>query len=287
LLTERARNNVFPQHGASVVCRRSDLVVAVSEHTPQSSAIVEFTDPTSPGVVRWVRTAEARTEWATGIQEHVATESLMVWTYQYNGGPMQLWVAGPHGEAPRVLVTSPSKFYPTASGSTLVFEYRDVLHRWSLGMASPERVTPEINTWQWSPWLDGDRLVWLDGRHGSGSRDRRDNPEVYFKDLRTGETRRLTHDPAERPAGQGEPTVSGDWVVWSDFRDAATPNPSTRFSDRMDLYALNLRTGREHRLVSEQQTSLPRILGDRVAFGCTIPRPVGYGQLFLVPLPRE
>jgi len=286
-LTEVDRADGYVDHGASVVCRRSDLVVAVSQRTPKSSAIVEFTDPTGPGVVRWVRVTEPRPEWATGIYEHVATESLMAWTYQYNGGPLQLWVAGPHGEAPRVLVTSPSQFYPTASGSTLVFEYRDVLHRWSPGMAAPERVTPEINSWQWSPWLDGDRLVWLDGRHGRGSRDRRDNPEVYFKDLRTGETRRLTHDPPERPVGQVDPTISGDWVAWSDFRDAATPNPSTSFSDRMDLYAFNLRTGREHRLVSEQQTSLPRILGGRVAFACTIPRPVGYGQLFLVPLPRE
>ncbi len=285
LLTASTESGTLPDHSVRVACRDSGLVVFITERSTQTSAIMEFVTPEGAGTVRWMRRGPRAPTGTTGILEHAATEALLAWTYQEDGGPLQFYVAGPHGENPRVLATSHRQFEPAASGAHVVFEYRGVLHHWTSGLAEPERLTAGMNVWQWSPWLEGDHLVWLDGRHGQGSRDRRDNPEVYYMNLRTREERRITHDPPERPAGQGEPTVSGDWIVWSDFRDATVPNPELRFSDRMDLYAFNLRTGQEQRLVANERTSFPRILGDQVWFACTVPE-VRYAQTFMTPLPR-
>jgi len=54
----------------------------------------------------------------------------------------------------------------------------------------------------------GGRLVWQDFRDvGFG--------EIYFRDLETGEQRRLTNNGF----GQYSPDIDGNWVVWQDNRN--------------------------------------------------------------------
>jgi beta propeller repeat protein len=93
--------------------------------------------------------------------------------------------------------------------------------------------------------IDGERVVWQDFRdQGWG--------EIYFKNLRTGEVRRLTSSIY----GQYHPDIYGQWVVWSDNRNT-----------QMDLYGYNLLRDSEVRLTnSPEDEDNPFINGQWVAF---------------------
>jgi hypothetical protein len=86
---------------------------------------------------------------------------------------------------------------------------------WRVGDAEPRLISPTPSA-QWHPWIDRDRVAWIDQRHGNGDRVDPDNPEVYYSDLNTGEVRRITNDPPSRPAVQDAVTIEGDWIAWMD-----------------------------------------------------------------------
>ncbi|MFO0561313.1 MAG: hypothetical protein U0269_25065 [Polyangiales bacterium] len=99
-------------------------------------------------------------------------------------------------------------------------------------------------THQWSAFIRGDYVVWMDQRDTPGASEAApNNPEVYLLHLPTRTLRRITNDPPERPAGQGYPSLAGDWVLWSDFRNAREPNPPRWFTDRMELWGYHIPTG--------------------------------------------
>ncbi|MCF7708995.1 MAG: hypothetical protein K9N52_08865 [Verrucomicrobia bacterium] len=79
---------------------------------------------------------------------------------------------------------------------------------------------------QLTPKVQAGRVVWQDHRdQGHG--------EIYFKDLETGESRRLTTNTF----GQYHPAVFDNWVVWQDNRHG-----------QVDLYGYDLSRNREVRL---------------------------------------
>ena len=126
--------------------------------------------------------------------------------------------------------------------------------------------------WKESPWVGGDKVVWIDFRHKTAS-DK--NGEVYMHDLTAGATRRITsnagyqskpvtdgrsiawldysagnkaaltlHDiasgtttvPSPVAAHQDNPRIDGDWLVWEDYRNATADTANA------DIYAYNLKT---------------------------------------------
>ena len=98
---------------------------------------------------------------------------------------------------------------------------------------------------QMDPWVHKQRVVWQDFRDvGPG--------EIYFKNLKTGDVRRITHSGA----GQYFPVISEQWIVWADNRD-------TQF----DLYGYNLLRGAEVKLTDtlEDETQ-PSINGKWVVY---------------------
>jgi beta propeller repeat protein len=89
------------------------------------------------------------------------------------------------------------------------------------------------------------KVVWQDFRDpGYG--------EIYFKDLRTGEERRLTDDPYS----QYHPSVFENWVVWSDKRNVQS-----------DLYGYNLLRRTEARLTeTPENETRPFVSGKWVVY---------------------
>ncbi len=257
------------------VCRSSSLVLMFTSQRLLSDAIIEFTDLNSPSRVLWQVTRQPYrmpSTIASGIRDIVATESFMAWTFRPtpNGGgaPIFLYVAGPHGENPHVikaLATGASEFQLTASGDRFVYveDYR--LWTWTVGMAAPERLLAEEGNMV-EPWLVGDQLVWIDFRHDGGSAWDANNTEIYWMNLRTRETRRITSDPPVRVAMQINPRVIGDWIVWTDFRNAVRPVSANWSTDRQDIYGYHLPSQREHLLIQGGILREPNLIGDHLYY---------------------
>jgi beta propeller repeat protein len=98
---------------------------------------------------------------------------------------------------------------------------------------------------QLDPAVRAGRVVWQDFRDvGYG--------EIYFRDLETGDQRRLTNNTF----GQYAPDIDGHWVVWQDNRHT-----------QVDLYGYDLRSSVETRLTSTPANeSRPCIAGSWVLF---------------------
>jgi beta propeller repeat protein len=98
---------------------------------------------------------------------------------------------------------------------------------------------------QLDPALHAGRVVWQDFRDvGFG--------EIYFRDLETGDQRRLTNNTF----GQYVPHIDGDWVVWQDNRHT-----------QVDIYGFDLRRMSETRLTNTTgNEARPRIAGNWVLF---------------------
>jgi len=81
---------------------------------------------------------------------------------------------------------------------------------------------------QLDPDVQAGRVVWQDWRDvGPG--------EIYYKNLETGESRRITTNSF----GQYHPAISGNWIVWQDTRNG-----------EVDLYGFDFLRNRELRLTS-------------------------------------
>lgn len=101
------------------------------------------------------------------------------------------------------------------------------------------------STDQLDPAIQAGRVVWQDFRDvGYG--------EIYFRDLETGEQRRLTNNGF----GQYAPDIDGQWVVWQDNRNT-----------QVDLYGMDLRRSVEVRLTNTAANEArPRLAGNWVLF---------------------
>jgi hypothetical protein len=186
-------------------------------------------------------------------------------------------VSTPLGAPAQQLVRYWTTPQPCASGDRVAFAQNDDVWVWS---AATGRVavsgTPGVA--EWDPWLDGDRVVWVSTRNGSGDRFAPDNPEIYLRDLAAPdagadpEADRVTVDPPDRPAVQTQPALDGDWLVWVDFRNAARPNGSLE-QPGSEIWGYHLPTHRTLRLARTVHTdpervrmAFPRVLGGRLYY---------------------
>jgi beta propeller repeat protein len=98
---------------------------------------------------------------------------------------------------------------------------------------------------QLDPAVHAGRVVWQDFRDvGYG--------EIYFRDLESGEQRRLTNNGF----GQYAPDIQGNWVVWQDNRNT-----------EVDIYGFDLRGMSETRLTNTAYNEArPRLAGNWVLF---------------------
>lgn len=266
-----------------MACRPSGVVFASIYNPTLSDALVEFEDATAPGRVIWSasRRDAPDLDRATGFAEVVATATFVAWTHRDADGAW-LYRAGPHGESPQRIPAGDARNLD-ASGSRLVYAQRGDIWLWEAARDAPENLTSDAPE-QWFPWIDQDRVVWVDQvSNPSGSSLRPNNPDIVLFDLLTRARTRLTSDPPDRPALQYHPVIAGDQAVWVDLRDAPTPNPSQYLAEVMEIWGADLRTGRASNLVPRYQARNPAILDGSLFFTC---RGTGRGGLYSIDLPR-
>ena len=105
---------------------------------------------------------------------------------------------------------------------------------------------------------DGKTIVWIDQRyHPGGTLEKPENQEVVAHDIGTKELRRLTFTDPAKPSAKWDPSVEGDWVVWTDDRDSNAPNTTQDVpKNRRDIYGFNLKTGKEYHVLGNQAGTL-------------------------------
>ena len=161
-------------------------------------------------------------------------------------------------------LTDPGVIFPLTSSTTrneinpvvdwpwVVWQARDAASPsapWQLEATNLETAqvftVDATTTDQLDPAIDAGRVVWQDFRDvGFG--------EIYFRDLETGEQRRLTNNTF----GQYAPDIDGHWVVWQDNRHT-----------QVEIYGLDLRRGVETRLTdTPANEARPRLANNWVLF---------------------
>ena len=101
------------------------------------------------------------------------------------------------------------------------------LHTLSTG--ETERLTDDPS-WQETPWIDGDLVVWTDLRHGGRSPTFwYEEAEIYLMDLRTWKEYRVSN----MPGNDYWPQISGTGVIWLHETE-----PGNRWAD--DLYYMDV-----------------------------------------------
>jgi len=100
-----------------------------------------------------------------------------------------------------------------------------------------------------NPWIDGDRVVWTE--HDGVSYSTVSGGRIVLLNLTTG---KKEYVPAGMPGNQSFPRISGNYIVWNDYRNNR---------DSPDLYLMDIRNGIETRLVSSVR-GIPFIRGDSV-----------------------
>ncbi|MDD5307251.1 MAG: hypothetical protein PHU25_08015, partial [Deltaproteobacteria bacterium] len=122
---------------------------------------------------------------------------------------------------------------------------------------------------QWLPRMDGTRVVWSDLRNGpnpslDGSLAHQD---IYMHDFVTGETTGITNANWIHYG----PDISGDRIVWEDYRACSDPNNKYDW-DGIDIWTYDLKTKTEHQLTSYPGSeSEPQVDGDRVYYLRQVP----------------
>lgn len=241
---------------AFVACQGDRIVMKLSTYRdqvpPQFPGATETdrvmvaifeSDLSLPGRIIWSERANVDLPG----HEIAASDRLIAWDNQRYGGPPNLIVAGPNGENQTMIPIAPGgiEFWQLmADGPNLIWnvEGSDIF-RWNADTRVHENLTNDLAN-QWSAFISGERIVWVDQRDTpTGTERAPNNPEIYLYDLRTRERRRLTNDPPERPVGQAYPSIVGDWVLWSDFRNSRNPNPGAWFTERMELYGYHIPSG--------------------------------------------
>jgi beta propeller repeat protein len=152
------------------------------------------------------------------------------------------------------------------------------------------------------PQIDGDRIVWTDLRNDPALQDTDVVCDIYLYNLTLGQETRLTS--STNHSSKGPPDLWGDLVVWNDNRDGYFSIYGYRFSngteakmtndtsgqyhprvssralvwfddrnapdmDHMDLFYLDLRTGREVRATTTGMVGSYDLWGDRLVWSDT------------------
>ncbi|MDD5309622.1 MAG: hypothetical protein PHU25_20075 [Deltaproteobacteria bacterium] len=178
-----------------------------------------------------------------------------------------------HGERKTVFTAERGIFHMRADGDYVVWEN-------DTGNFVPDIWAHKISTgetWnltshpsgQWLPRMDGTRVVWSDLRNGpnpstDGSLAHQD---IYMHDFATGETTGITNANWIHYG----PDISGDRIIWTDYRACSNPNNKYDFSGT-DIWMYDLKTKSEHQITSYPGgESEPQIDGDRVYYFKQIP----------------
>ena len=100
-----------------------------------------------------------------------------------------------------------------------------------------------------NPWIDSDRIVWIENAGVSYSTV--SSGRIVLFNLTTG---KKEYVPAGMPGNQSYPRISGNYIVWNDYRDN---------KDYPELYLMDIRNGTETRLTSSI-IGIPFTRGDSV-----------------------
>jgi beta propeller repeat protein len=134
---------------------------------------------------------------------------------------------------------------------------------------------------QFSPRIDGTRVVWTDLRHGGGNWDSQitwDHADIFMYDFATDELTSITNQDWL----QLYPDIEGDRIVWQDSRACEEPNNPFDWSD-IDIWMYDLSTGQQHQITNlPGPEGDPQISGDRVFFMAYSPD--GYPAIFVQDL---
>jgi len=105
-----------------------------------------------------------------------------------------------------------------------------------------------------NPWIDGDRVVWTE--HEGLTHSSVDGGKIVILNLTTGERQYL---PTGSPGNQSTPMISGDFILWKDYRHSGLNDQK--------LYLFDLENGTEERLPTENPVkSNPYISGDDIVW---------------------
>jgi beta propeller repeat protein len=172
------------------------------------------------------------------------------------------------------------------------------------------------------PQIDGDRIVWTDLRNDPQLQDTDVVCDIYLYNLTLGQETRLT--TGANHSSKGPPDLWGDLVVWNDNRNGNFSIYGYRFSsgteskmtnttsgqyhprissralawyddrfapdmDHMDLFYLDLQTGREVRATMTGMVESFDLWGDRLVWADTSrsEAPGNYGDIFLHNISRN
>jgi hypothetical protein len=277
------------QLGGTVAISGERLIYAASWRGAHAEAVIAF-DRVEQGAVGrtlWHR-ERVNTDSEGGFWDLTATPSLIAFSWQDSretgDWSTRVYAMNPDGTDVRVLSPRniPQSGDVRASGDRVVFRGGGQVYLWQRGDAEARPIDPTQRS-QWHPWIDGDNVVWIDQRDSPrGSIYSPYNPEVYYKNLRTGEVRRITHDPDTRPVFQAEVTVGGDWIAWTDLRHASNPNPESPLGDRIAVYGFHIPSQTEYALANEPSciTAVPLLLNGRLFVAGR-----GVGSMYEFPLP--
>ena len=72
----------------------------------------------------------------------------------------------------------------------------------------------------------------------------------------------ITHDPAS----QELPAITGDWIVWIDWRNPSLADPNGTGSYGAEIWGYNLQREREYRLVYNRGVGAPRVFGNHLYY---------------------
>lgn len=269
------------------------LIYGAAWSSPHAEAVIAF-DRAERGVIGRTLWHRERVDTGSegGFSDLSASSSLIAFSWQNSreSGDWRTLVYAMNPDGSDLRVLSPPLAAQSGDvrvdGDRVVFRAGGQIYLWQRGDAEARPIDTTRSS-QWHPWIDGDHVVWIDQRDSPrGSLYEPFNPEVYYKNLRTGVVQRITHDPATSPVFQADVVVAGDWIVWTDLRHASNPNPSSSLGDRIAIYGFHLPTQSEHALVNEPEclTWVPLLLGGRLFVAG---QPVGQGNAstYEFPLP--
>lgn len=228
----------------------------------RETAVFYFEHPRAEGELLWryqlAQPSEPTYALSGGVGNLVGTDQLVAFLLYRTegGGGGSLWIGGPRGVGLRQQDAFHGELRGRyidemqADGNHLVMQAGGDIYLYTRapdGSGAFENLTQDSHG-QWSPWVSGRYVVWIDQRdEPRGSILAPNNSEVYLYDIETRTRRRITHDPPERPVVQLQSMVRGDWIVWIDYRNAESPNPTPVEIQRnpAQIYGYHIPTGRE------------------------------------------
>lgn len=145
---------------------------------------------------------------------------------------------------------------PEASGDRVVFSENGIMLT-NITTGSTVRLTNQNDSilpvsgirHNLNPWIDGDRIVWIENAGVSYSSV--SSGRIVLFNLTTG---KKEYVPAGMPGNQSYPRISGNYIVWNDYRNNR---------DYPELYFMDIRNRTETRLTSSV-IGIPFIRGDSV-----------------------